>query len=61
VGGEWTEEEAGAISVEEGIAKTLNLKLGDSLRFDIGGVQTRSQDHARYARWTGAPCAPTSL
>ena len=32
--------EAGAVSVEEGIAKTLNLKLGDTLRFDIGGVTT---------------------
>jgi len=43
VGGKWTEEEAGAISVEEGIAKTLNLKLGDSLRFDVGGVQTEAK------------------
>jgi len=43
VGGAWTEEEQGAISVEEGIAKTLNLKLGDSLRFDIGGMQTESK------------------
>ena len=40
VAGRWLEEEAGAISVEEGIAKTLGLKLGDSLRFDVGGVQT---------------------
>jgi putative ABC transport system permease protein len=37
-GGRWQSEEAGATSVEEGIAKTLNLKLGDSLRFDMGGV-----------------------
>ena len=43
VAGRWTEEEEGAISVEEGIAKTLNLNLGDSLRFDIGGVQTESK------------------
>jgi putative ABC transport system permease protein len=43
VGGKWTEEEAGAISVEEGIAKTLNLQLGDSLRFDVGGVQTEAK------------------
>nr|MDH4450402.1 FtsX-like permease family protein [Rhodoferax sp.] len=42
VGGQWTEEETGAISVEEGIAKTLNLALGDRLRFDIGGVQTEA-------------------
>ena len=37
VAGRWTPGEKGAISVEEGIAKTLGLKLGDSLRFDIGG------------------------
>ncbi|MDO8447972.1 MAG: ABC transporter permease [Rhodoferax sp.] len=43
VAGRWTEEEQGAISVEEGIAKTLNLKLGDTLSFDIGGVQTESK------------------
>ncbi len=38
IAGRWTNEEAGAISVEESIATTLNLKLGDSLRFDIGGM-----------------------
>ena len=40
VAGRWTPDEQGAISVEEGIAQTLGLKLGDSLRFDIGGVQS---------------------
>jgi putative ABC transport system permease protein len=38
IAGTWTDNEAGAISVEESIATTLNLKLGDSLRFDIGGI-----------------------
>jgi len=38
IAGRWTEEEAGAISVEEGIATTFGLKLGDTLRFDIGGM-----------------------
>ena len=42
VAGRWRAEERGAISMEEGIAKTLNLKLGDRLRFDIGGVPTES-------------------
>ncbi|MFI5444283.1 ABC transporter permease [Polaromonas sp. UC242_47] len=37
VGGRWTPGEKDAISVEDGLAKTLGLKLGDSLRFDIGG------------------------
>jgi putative ABC transport system permease protein len=40
VAGAWQAEEAGAISVEDGIAKTLNLKMGDTLRFDIGGIPT---------------------
>ena len=37
VAGKWTPDEKNAISVEEGIAKTLGLKLGDALSFDIGG------------------------
>jgi putative ABC transport system permease protein len=40
VAGRWQAEEQGGISVEEGLAKTLGLKLGDSLRFDIAGVST---------------------
>jgi len=43
VGGQWKAEEAGAISVEEGIAKTLGLYLGDSLRFDMAGVQSEAR------------------
>jgi putative ABC transport system permease protein len=41
--GKWAEEEKDAISVEEGIAETLKLKMGDSLTFDIGGVQVTSK------------------
>jgi len=43
VGGRWQPEEAGAISVEDGIAVTLGLKLGDTLRFDIAGVQSEAR------------------
>ena len=43
VAGRWVPEEADAISVEEGIAKTLGLQLGDRLRFDIGGVQSEAR------------------
>ena len=43
VAGRWSDEEPGVVSVEEGIAKTLNLALGDTLRFDVGGVQTESR------------------
>jgi putative ABC transport system permease protein len=38
IAGRWTPGEAGAISIEESIATLLNVKLGDSLRFDIGGI-----------------------
>ena len=37
VGGRWTEEEAEGLSVEEGLARQLGLKLGDLLRFDVAG------------------------
>jgi len=43
VAGRWQAEEAGAVSVEEGIANTLGLKLGDRLTFDVGGQQTASR------------------
>ena len=38
IAGKWLEEEKDAISVEEGIAKQLNVKLGDSLTFDVAGM-----------------------
>jgi putative ABC transport system permease protein len=37
VAGRYTPEEAEAFSVEEGLAKTLHLKLGDRLGFDLAG------------------------
>lgn len=43
VAGRWQPEEAGAVSVEEGIATTLGLKLGDTLRFDVGGMQSEAK------------------
>jgi len=36
--GRWQPDEANAVSVEEGIAQTLGLKMGDVLRFDVGGA-----------------------
>ncbi|HNE60234.1 MAG TPA: FtsX-like permease family protein [Ottowia sp.] len=36
--GHWTTDEAGAISVEQGLAETLRLRLGDRLRFDVAGM-----------------------
>jgi len=43
VSGKWTPEEAGAISMEEGIASTLGLQVGDTLRFDMAGVAVDSK------------------
>ena len=37
--GDWVPGEVDGASVEEGIAKTLGLKLGDALVFDMGGVR----------------------
>jgi putative ABC transport system permease protein len=53
VAGAWVPEEAGAMSVEEGIAKTLGLKLGDVLRFDMAGVQHEARiTSIRRVDWT---------
>ena len=41
--GAWTPEEKGGVSVEESVAKTLNLALGDALRFDVGGMMVDSK------------------
>ncbi|MDM0000321.1 FtsX-like permease family protein [Variovorax sp. J22P240] len=37
--GAWKPGASGEVSVEVGLAETLGLKLGDTLRFDIGGMQ----------------------
>ena len=37
VAGQWTAQEADGLSMEEGIANTLRLKLGDRLTFDMAG------------------------
>ena len=42
VQGAWQAGDASGVSVEEGIATTLGLKLGDRLLFDMGGVQRAS-------------------
>jgi putative ABC transport system permease protein len=53
VEGQWTVEEKGAVSVEEGIAKTLGLKLGDTLSFDIGGqVNSAKITSLRKVDWS---------
>jgi putative ABC transport system permease protein len=41
--GKWTPNEPNAVSVEEGLAETLGLKLGDVMTFDIGGVPAQGR------------------
>ncbi|MEY3782930.1 MAG: hypothetical protein RIS97_1108, partial [Pseudomonadota bacterium] len=50
--GAWTPEETGGVSVEESVAKTLNLAMGDKLRFDVGGMMIDSSvSSIRKADW----------
>lgn len=41
--GRWQPEEAGAVSVEDGLAKTLGLKMGDTMVFDIGSIRSEAR------------------
>jgi putative ABC transport system permease protein len=51
--GRWTPEEKNALSIEQGLADTLGLKLGDSLRFDIGGQISEARiTSMRKVDWT---------
>jgi putative ABC transport system permease protein len=53
VAGRWQAGEPGAVSVEEGIATTLGLKLGDTLRFDVAGTTSEAKvTSLRKVDWT---------
>jgi putative ABC transport system permease protein len=53
VQGAWVPEEANAISMEEGIAKSLGLKLGDELVFEMAGqAYTTRITSLRRVDWT---------
>jgi putative ABC transport system permease protein len=41
--GKWFADGAAELSIEEGIARTLDIKLGDELTFDIAGIQVRAR------------------
>jgi putative ABC transport system permease protein len=43
VAGRWQPNEPNAISVEQGLAETLGLKLNDVLRFDMAGVEVQAR------------------
>jgi len=52
ISGEWQPEEPNAMSVDELLAKTLGLKLGDVLRFDMAGVLYESRiTSIRHVDW----------
>ncbi len=53
VGGRWTPDEPDGLSVEEGLAETLGLKIGDRLRFDIAGQPQEGRiSSLRKVDWT---------
>jgi len=54
VAGRWVADEAGGLSVEEGLAQEFGLKLGDTLRFDIAGqMQDGRITTLRKVDWGG--------
>jgi putative ABC transport system permease protein len=53
VAGTWVPEDADALSVEDGLAESLNLKLGDRLKFDIAGMPVEGRiANLRKVDWT---------
>lgn len=53
VQGRWQAEELDAVSVEEGLMKTLGLKLGDRLRFEVAGQELSGRiTSVRKVDWT---------
>ena len=53
VAGHWTAQEADGLSIEEGLAKTLRLSLGDRLVFDIAGQTHEARiTSLRRVDWT---------
>ncbi|MDT8999373.1 ABC transporter permease [Paucibacter sp. APW11] len=43
IAGQWVDEEADGLSVEQGLAQQLGIKLGDRLRFDVAGTQIEAR------------------
>jgi putative ABC transport system permease protein len=53
VAGTWIPNEPQALSLEEGLAKTLGLKMGDLLRFDMAGLSSEARvTSIRRVDWT---------
>ena len=53
VAGAWVAEQADGLSIEEGIAKSLGIVLGDRLQFDLAGLPLQAQvTSIRHVEWT---------
>ena len=51
--GQWVSGDTNGLSLEEGLAKTLHIKLGDELSFDIAGVSKSARvSSLRSVNWT---------
>lgn len=52
IGGQWGDVEAGLVSIESQLAKSLNVGLGDKLTFSIGSEQVEAVvSHIRSVQW----------
>ncbi|MEE9354917.1 MAG: FtsX-like permease family protein [Methylococcaceae bacterium] len=52
VAGQWPVAEKGKVSIEQKLAKSLQVKLGDKLTFTLGSQQIHAQvSHIRNVRW----------
>jgi putative ABC transport system permease protein len=53
VSGTWVAEQADGLSIEEGIANSLGIRLGDRLQFDMAGLPLQARvTSIRHVEWT---------
>jgi putative ABC transport system permease protein len=53
VSGAWEAEQTDGLSIEEGIAKSLDIHLGDRLQFDLAGIPLQARvTSIRHVEWT---------
>ena len=61
VEGDWFgTSEKPQVSIEQGLAKLINVKLGDTLRFDVAGLAGRRRPSRACASSTGIRSRSTS-
>jgi putative ABC transport system permease protein len=53
VAGAWVPDQTDGLSIEEGIAKSLGIRLGDQLQFDLAGMPLQAKvTSIRHVDWT---------